>query len=185
MTYNTIKARLFFEIYYTNNVSLLGCKTQKENEEKWTEILEIYSKKVNKDFDKILKITSKIRELELKYARVEYLILLLKNKKDTELINIIHNYGYTLRDDCFYEDLDKIQQNLNSIKIRIDKFSADLERYTNTQNENKEFDLSQSVLFMGKITEMGYIPTDKILLTEYVSLIKLTEKTIENIEKMK
>ncbi len=157
MRYETITARLFFEIYRTNNFSLLGYDTAEENELKWSEILETYSKKINKDFDKILKITNKIRELELKYLRLGYLILLLKNNKDEILIDEVCKYGYTLRNEYFCSDLKDIEQNLNSIKIRIDKFSSDLERYTATENDNKDFDLSQSVLFMGKcIVSQGY-----------------------------
>ncbi len=174
-TYNTIPARLFFEISKTDNINLLGYATQKENKHHWEEIAEEYAKKTINNYDLIFDLMRKIRSLSCKYVVIQNCIFLLRRKPDQELTEILQEYGYKADTK---EDLDKIEKNLNSLEVRIANLENQLEQLQ-PEKENKTFDFSKNYIAMCLVLETTPKNSDEVLLCDYVNLIEFTEQKLK------
>lgn len=189
MIYNsidTIPAKLFFKIVKSGDTKLLAVNENEidvdELEKIWNRILEEDSKITeNKEESKVLNISKKIESTASKLEKVKLAIFYLSVMADDEIIEMLKKDGYTFSGDL-KKDLEKIERFSEALKIKIDKYSNDLnDIIKKDSDEDSEVPFDEVVLSYGVITGIVF-KTNEITLSEYRALIKIGNKKMKVLE---
>ena len=132
---DTLPYKTFLKIIKTGDFSLLS-KTDNdaftENEMQlfeatWQKIYNEYNDlKPNESDKRILNINKEIYFLECKYQHIKMILECLIFDWQQELVDIILGYGFTLNDETYYKDLERISIESESILSNIEMFKSQL-----------------------------------------------------------
>lgn len=85
--------------------------------------------------DEILKIEREISALKCKHDFIQLSVLALEFDYDEELANILLSYGYTITNENYYPDLEKVRRESKAILTTVKKYENKLPK----QEEGEEF----------------------------------------------
>ena len=85
--------------------------------------------------DEILKIEREISALKCKHDFIQLSVLALEFDYDEELANILMSYGYTITNENYYPDLEKVRRESKAILTTVKKYENKLPK----QEEGEEF----------------------------------------------
>lgn len=85
--------------------------------------------------DEILKIEREISALKCKHDFIQLSVLALEFDYDEELANILMSYGYTITNENYYTDLEKVRRESKAILTTVKKYENKLPK----QEEGEEF----------------------------------------------
>ena len=85
--------------------------------------------------DEILKIEREISALKCKHDFIQLSILALEFDYEEEIANILRGYGYTITNENYYPDLEKVRRESKAILTTVKKYENKLPK----QEEGEEF----------------------------------------------
>ena len=85
--------------------------------------------------DEILKIEREISALKCKHDFIQLSVLALEFDYDEELANLLMSYGYTITNENYYPDLEKVRRESKAILTTVKKYENKLPK----QEEGEEF----------------------------------------------
>ena len=85
--------------------------------------------------DEILKIEREISALKCKYDFIQLSVLALEFDYEEEIANILRGYGYTITNENYYPDLEKVRRESKAILTTVKKYENKLPK----QEEGEEF----------------------------------------------
>lgn len=182
MIYNSvdnIPAKIYFKIIETKDFSLLSEDklTEEQIVKAWTN-LEKEVEKVSQTPESLrdFKVSKKMELLVTKQEIVKFAVYGLRiNKEDVELQDILKQYKYT-----DLSDLDKIDRENKNESIRISRLKSQLSK--KEKGEEKEKDsLDDVIMGYAIITESGFIESNKLILGQFFSLIKLGNQKLKSL----
>jgi hypothetical protein len=185
-TIDTIPAKIYFKILETGKVQLLSQDKLELSKLKdsWNEIVDKYAES-NKTIksEKIFSLSKQIQELKLQYESIVNALIVLKEFKDDDLIKLIESYGYRISDENYLQDIDLIERESKAIKIKINRFSKDLENYT-PEKEETEKNTSFDELYMGYMVflEFPFKDSNTVTLLEFSSIEKQVLSKIKSLK---
>lgn len=191
MIYNidTIPAKTFFKIQQTGDLTLLSNekKTDKELHDAWEEIVKKDQEITgDKKGNRIINLIVKVEKLHIHLETLEMAFVSLKKNRNSELENILKEYGYKLTEENFTQDLETAQREAKSIKVRISRFETELKRLLPTKNQHQKQETFEDILVsIFAILEIGLVDANTITLLYFRSLEKQAVKKIEALQKNK
>lgn len=144
MTYRTLETTPYKIVLKIVNdpVSNLHLLTDEENPdiEKlgliWVNIFEeLIELDSNDASNEILQIEREISALKCKHDFIQLSILALEFEYDQELADILREYGYTITNENYYPDLEKLRRESKAILTTVKKYENKLPK----QEEGEEF----------------------------------------------
>lgn len=124
----------FCEMYSNENLSNV-----------WTEVCEEFKAlDPNNKAGEILVLNTKIDQLIYRYNSIKLSIDCLRFSKNEELIKILRDYRYKLRDDYFHEDLNAISDQVESILLKIERYKSQLPKEDETKSKHSIYDVIAS-----------------------------------------
>jgi hypothetical protein len=96
------------------------------------ELIELDS---NNTSDEILQIEREISALKCKHDFIQLSILALEFDYDEELANILRGYGYTITNENYYPDLERVRRESKAILTTVKKYENKLPK----QEEGEDF----------------------------------------------
>lgn len=187
MTYDSldiIPYKLFLKIVQTGNISMLTDDKGLLNN---IEALKTIWKKLEEDFEvldpekkinKMLKVLIEIEEYTSQYDGLQIAIKALRFDRDLDLENTIREQGFTLTEDNFYNDLDKIEQESEVLIMFIEELEAQLPKYNNKKASN----IDEVILGYCMITGLQYTDTNVITVTQLYALKKSFDEKLKAIK---
>lgn len=133
----TIPFKIFFKIYETEMYHLLN-KSESDVEDFTEEEIEVFKfqwKKIKKEYletepsddeSRILDLNKEIDHLISKYKLIQACLSCLKFDWNDDLINIIKDCDYTITDENYYEDIEKVELQSKSILDNVEIFKKQL-----------------------------------------------------------
>ena len=85
--------------------------------------------------DEILKIEREISALKCKHDFIQLSVLALEFDYEEELANLLMSYGYTITNENYYPDLEKVRRESKAILTTVKKYENKLPK----QEEGEEF----------------------------------------------
>ena len=175
-SFETIPIKLFFKIYNTGDITLLG--DGKNHQEAWDKIVEeFHSFNSNSQHLKNLEILKKINLNKAKYTATVYAIDHLEVRRNEKLEELLRGYRYNLTDENFEIDLALIKSQNENLRIIINTLEEEFKALSGDK-ENKEVKpnhLEDLITFYCYRTGMSY-DSNKITGSQFVSLQKLALK---------
>ncbi len=184
---DTIPYKLFIKIATTNDYSLLSdTETNLDVLEKvWNKLYDEHLKyDKSKDNKKVFRLSKEIEALQTQQKVVLIAISCLSFEYNEELVEILRQYGYTLRDDntqVYYDDLKRIQRESNSIKFKISVLSKQLPKQEETKAEENEYTVDD--VMAGYTMIVGYdIDYNMVTYTKFHAIQKQVHLKIKSVE---
>lgn len=184
---DTIPAKVYFKILETLDYSLLCEGGEKLPNEELIKIFESIienddTSAKDKGKSKELDIYCRIEMLSAKYKKVKFSIYYLKLLKDDDLIEMLKQDGYKFTDD-YERDLDTIERLVESLLIKIEAVKNRLpKKQENEEKEDVPFD--EVVLSYCALLGMGFVDTNKIVLSQYRAIVRMGNNKIEKLNKV-
>ena len=193
---DTIPVYYFFEIFKTKDFKYLivgyesnknievGVELELELQSIFKRILYDYSNlsdnnKIKIKFDKLIEIAI----LEDHYNYCSEIIDLYRKHKVFEILELLSEFNYTIREDNIVRDLNtaiiKLKGVKNKIKIRKIKFSKVYGDKSNGK-ESSVVDLDEQAVYLQMNLKTDYLDIRKIPLSRWVSMLKINKKMIIN-----
>tara|TARA_R110002096_G_scaffold36129_3_gene101305 strand:+ start:2818 stop:3387 length:570 start_codon:yes stop_codon:yes gene_type:complete len=180
-TIETIPAKIFFKIQETGDTSLLSDESGLDTAKIWAEIEAHAGDDKNPINQKILELSKKIQRFSVRLEAITNAVFYLKNKPDEDLITMLLEYGYTLSIDNIEQDLERIARESQSLKIRIDKYTLDLDRIIPKQ-KGKATSYEDLYIWYLSIVEFGYESSNKVLYLDFKGLEKQVNAKIKSLD---
>ena len=108
--------------------------------------------------DEILKIEREISALKCKHDFIQLSVLALEFDYEEELANLLMSYGYTITNENYYPDLEKVRRESKAILTTVKKYENKLPK----QEEGEEFKKINIDEVLGKIGDK-YDVTDHVI----------------------
>ncbi|WP_438423262.1 hypothetical protein [Aquimarina macrocephali] len=175
-----IPAKLFFKILQTGDVGLLSDENIDTGKLKkvWEELEHQHDLTLSSDeANKALKVSIKIEYLSAKYKSVNLAIKCLRHEPDAQLFEVLKNAGYQIEEGVEV-DYDKIERENKAIEIIISRLQKKLPK----QDDSKNNSLDEVIMTYCVVTNMGFIDSNKITLTQYYALINAGNQKIKALE---
>lgn len=184
---DTIPYKLFIKIATTNDFSLLSDTEKDLNvlEQVWSKLYDDHLKyDKSKDNKKVFRLSKEIEALQTQQKVVLIAISCLSFEYNEELVEILRQYGYTLRDENteqYYDDLKRISREANSIKFKISVLSKQLPKQEDTKAEESEFTVDDVMASYTMI--VGYdIDYNTVTYTKFHAIQKQVHLKIKSVE---
>lgn len=183
MIYNSIDiipAKLFFKILETGEIELLSNEKCDNNrlQELWSELQKQQDQiAINNETNKVLQISKRIETLSSKYEAVKLAVKYLSLKYDDDLVDVLKGFGYKFTNDL-RKDLERIARENKAIELIISRLQKKLPK---VEESNKK-SLDNVIMTYAIITELGFIDSNKITLTQYYALIEAGNQKIKALE---
>lgn len=131
--------------------------------------------------DEILKIEREISALKCKHDFIQLSVLALEFDYEEELANILMSYGYTITNENYYPDLEKVRRESKAILTTVKKYENKLPK----QEEGEEFkkiNIDEVLAFY--CTVLGGLDFDynTVSYTKVIALQKQVNEKIKAIE---
>lgn len=184
---DTIPYKLFIKIATTNDFKLLSdTETDFEVLEKvWNKLYDEHLKyDKSKDNKKVFRLSKEIEALKNQQKVVLIAVSCLSFDYNEDLVKILRDYGYTLRNDNtenYYDDLKRISREANGIKFKINVLSKQLpqqEEDSKVENEYTVDDIMASYTMI-----VGYdIDYNTVTYTKFHAIQKQVHLKIKSTE---
>lgn len=184
MTYNRldiIPLKIFLEVYNTENLTLLT-----DNKKDLISIREVW-KQMKAEYEllglsgnanKLLKLVSRIEALKVKYDSIGFALTALRFDEDIDLMAKLNSYGYTINKKTYFQDIDRIDRESQSITLKIKRLEQKLPK--KDENEKKTT-IDRVILGYCAISGLNF-DTNKITVIQFHSLKELAEEKIKQLE---
>lgn len=141
-TLRTLPMVICVEIMQTGNYSLLADEqTDIDLVELWNDL---ESKLPTEKDSKVFDVSKEMEFQANRYNIIQYCCEALTFDKDFRLINLLQEYGYILRDDNYFNDIDKISKQSEGILIKISQLKASLPKTEKSNEESTIIDVMAS-----------------------------------------
>ena len=125
----------------------------------------------------LIELYSKMDHLSYKYSSIKLSIKCLRNVKDPELIKLIQDFRYQLRDESFNEDLNAIDKQVESLLFKIERYKKQLPKSTEKQNVSVYDIIASYSLILG-----FNIDANKVTVREFFAIQNQVKKKIKLLE---
>lgn len=103
----------------------------------WNKIYNSYLQlKPNEEEKKTLTIKSKIEYLESKYKLILMCCNCLRFDYDPDIIKILINFGYTITDLNYYNDIDRIERESENLLVKCENYIKQLPEVVEVESNN-------------------------------------------------
>ena len=138
----TLPMVICVEIMQTGDVSLLADEpTDIDLEDLWNDL---ESKLPTENDSKVFDVSKEMEFQANRYNIIQYCCEALTFDKDIRLINLLQEYGYTLRDDNYFNDIEKIAKQSEGILIKISQLRDSLPKVKESKDESTIIDVMAS-----------------------------------------
>lgn len=181
MTYDSLEIlpyKLFLKISNSGDVSLLtDDKEQLLTAAKLWEKLQEEFNLLDPDnkLKKLLRTLVEIEEYRNQYDGLQIAIKALRFDRDIDLENEIREQGFTLTEDSFDHDLDRVEQESQALLMFIEELEATLPNH----NGEKATNIDKIILGYGSFTGMQYTDTNAITVTQFYALKELFDEKLK------
>ena len=172
------------DIYETGNLRLL---TEDENVpdemliEIWERLDEEYSSRNgNKEDSKILPIIKEIDYQANRYSIIKYSCEALLFDHDERLVLMLREQGYTITEENYIKDIERILRESEGIILRIKKLKEQLPKEKKKSNQ-KTYSIVDIIISYGVILNYPIKPYE-ISVEEFESIEKSVHSKIESLE---
>jgi len=171
-TLDKLPVKRYFQILETGDFNLLLQKKDKATEEEllliWEKIFEEFSN-LNEDVDtkKTLRIAKDVERNQIKYKLVQNFCIALDFDWDDELIEILRDWGYTLTEENYYDDLEKIKRESEGLLLKAENSKKQMPKI------DEDSDVTVDDVLASYSSIMGFdFDYDTIVCTKYLALKK-------------
>lgn len=183
MTYTieTIPAKIYFQIIDTGETSLLSTEEDIDTELLWETIRSEGEKLLRKESkNKVLELSKSMQRFYVKYESVKNSIFYLRRKRDEELEDLIRSFGYKITNANFEKDLDRIENKIESLKVKIAREKKKIDAIPQSQQNSSTFE----DVFMSYLAILGYgfRSANSVTFKEFAAMEKSVTNKIKSIE---
>jgi hypothetical protein len=177
-----IPAKIFFKIAEKGDLSLLSTEPTKED------LVSIWESIVEQDREltggkkrqKNLNIKKEITALQLHQKTVQNCIYILRETEDEGAKQVLQNLNYQFTGNLS-SDLDKIERYAGDLSVKLKQWEDKLP--TNEEIKQKKLtNFDQTVISYSIITELGFIDTNTITLSQFRGLESATKQKVSTLK---
>ena len=172
------------DIYETGNLRLLTDDDNVPDEiliEIWERLDEEYSSRNgNKEDSKILPIIKEIEYQANRYSIIKYSCEALLFDHDERLVLMLREQGYTITEENYIKDIERILRESEGIILRIKKLKEQLPKEKKKSNQ-KTYSIVDIIISYGVILNYPIKPYE-ISVEEFESIEKSVHSKIESLE---
>jgi hypothetical protein len=183
-----IPVKVFYEILATNNYRLL---LEKEDvfvsDEKvmntWSVLKLDYDRKYSKEENSFFEIRKEIEILSAKHTQITLICHCLKNDWDQDLVNILLENMYVIKDDENYiQYIETIERQVEGLQVKINRLKGHLPQKNEDDEEKAETDLDDVMASFSSILQIDF-DFETVSVNKFFALQKQVDLKIQNLKK--
>lgn len=186
MIYNSldiIPLKLFMKILETDDFTLLTDSNDKDVIDSCKLILSKLKDDYDdlglvNNYDSLLNINVRIEALKFKYDAIIAAVQSLRFDRNKDLLEMLKSFRYTIREDTYIEDLDRIEREVDSINVKIRRLEKKLPKKTKSEKTT----IDKVIMSYCALTGSNY-NTNEITVIQFHALKSLAEDKMKSIEK--